>query len=147
MITFWVICHKANRLCFKKVLVKKVFKISLSITWLVVSHVCPIWKLRYVISNIYLWRKVVCLFCLFCLFVTLKFPKPLCLLPHSWYHWKNLWRTQVHQDGSIMFLTYGGKIVEYWTIFHEISSKSKVKIIGEFGCTLDIVRKPSMSMI
>ncbi len=53
----------------------------------------------------------------------------------------------MHQDGSIMFLTYGGKIVEYWTKFHENSFKSKVKIIGEFGCTLDIVRKPSMSMI
>jgi hypothetical protein len=144
MITFRVICHKANRLCFKKVLVKKVVKVSLFVTWLVVSHVWPIWKLSYVISNIYLWRKVVCLFCLF---VTLKSPKPWCLLPHSWYHWKNLWWTWVHQDGSIMFLTYGGKIVEYWTKFHENSSKSKVKIIGEFGCTLDIVRKLSMSMI
>jgi hypothetical protein len=34
--------------------------------------------------RIYHWRKVVCLF------VTFRSPKPQCLLPCSWYHWKAL---------------------------------------------------------
>jgi hypothetical protein len=44
-------------------------------------------------------------------------------------------------------VTYGGEAIEYWIIFIENSFKSKLKIIGEFGCPLDIVGKPSVSKI
>jgi len=40
--------------------------------------------------------------------------------------------------------TYSGEVIEYQTIFTENSFKSKLKITGEFGCTLSIVGKPSI---
>ncbi len=44
-------------------------------------------------------------------------------------------------------LTYGGEVIENRIIFIEKSLKSKLKIMGEFGCPLDIVGKPSVSKI
>jgi hypothetical protein len=40
--------------------------------------------------------------------------------------------------------TYMGEVIEYWIKF---SFKSNLKIIGEFGCTLGILGKPSMGRI
>jgi hypothetical protein len=86
--------------------------------------------------------------CLFVLFIChIKISQTMMPLATLLVLLENLWWAWVDQDGSIMFLTYGGKFVEYWTKFHENSSKSKVKIIGEFWCILDIVRNPSLSMI
>ncbi len=40
-----------------------------------------------------LWSSPICLVCLF---ITLRSPKPQCLLLHSWYRWKALKQLEVH---------------------------------------------------
>jgi hypothetical protein len=44
-------------------------------------------------------------------------------------------------------LTYNGEVIEYQTIFHKISFKSKLQIIEEFGHNLSIVPKLLKSTI
>jgi hypothetical protein len=43
-----------------------------------------------------------------------------------------------------MFQPTVEKLLNFETIFTENSFKSKLKITGEFGCTLSIVGKPSI---
>ncbi len=88
--------------------------------------------------HIYLWRKVVCWFCLFaCL--------PHWDLPNYGASCNTLGaigKSSMSRGALSWFhngLTYGGQVIEYWIIFIEKLFKSKLKIIGEFGCPLDIV--------
>jgi hypothetical protein len=96
--------------------------------------------------HIYLWWKVVCWFCLFA------------CLPHwdlsnygaSCHTLGTIGKPSMSRGALSWFhngLTYGGEVIEYWIIFIENSFKSKLKFIGEFGCPLDIVGKPSVSKI
>jgi len=43
--------------------------------------------------------------------------------------------------------TYGGEVIEYWTIFPLKFIWIKTKNIGKFVCTLSIIGKPSMNGI
>jgi hypothetical protein len=44
--------------------------------------------------------------------------------------------------------TYGGEVIEYWTIFSlKIHVNQKKKLIGEFGCTLSVFGKPLVNGI
>jgi hypothetical protein len=73
----------------------------------------------------------------------LRSPKPQCLLPCSRYIGGKpslSWVGVQHQVGFIMFPTYGGEIIEYWTILSmKICLNQKLKNIGEFEHAIDIL--------
>jgi hypothetical protein len=55
--------------------------------------------------------------------------------------------TGLHQVGFIMFRPPGQKLLNIEQLFHWNLFKSKLKIIGEFGCVLRILGKRSLSKI
>ncbi len=64
-----------------------------------------------------------------------------------WYCWKTLNESVVHQVGFIMFQLTMQNLLNIEQFFTQISFKSKLKVTGEFGHTLDILGKPSIIKI
>jgi hypothetical protein len=66
----------------------------------------------------------------------------------SWYALNIVGKPLMSRGASSQFhndLTYGGEVIEYWTIFHWKFITSKQKTITESGLALTIVEKPSTS--
>jgi hypothetical protein len=100
------------------------------------------WKLWW-FPNIYLWRKVVCLFCVS---IRLRCLKPWHLLLQSCTIGKPLTSTSAWRWFPNVSI-YSGEIIEH-NIFIEISFQSKLKFIEKFEHTIDnIVGKPLMGKI
>jgi hypothetical protein len=91
-----------------------------------------------------LCRKVICLFCV----LTLRSPKPWCILSCCWYHSKVINEyVGMHQVGFIMFHPKVEKLLNIEHFFIKFLFKWKIKIIGESKCVLGIIGKPLQTRI